>query len=176
MTNELTLSAAALRDAFDREFANAPATGAARGDDVLAIHCGGDPYGVRLAEVAGLHANLKIERVPSPIPELTGVAGLRGVLVPIYDLAALLGYSPCNGRWCLVARERSIGFAFDRFESHERLPPDAFSASDDAAGSRRVLVRGAVRVDHVIRPIIELAQAVELVRQRTRAGSSRQER
>ncbi|MGE3547439.1 MAG: chemotaxis protein CheW, partial [Kofleriaceae bacterium] len=164
MTDRLTITADELRRAFDRDFARAAGAPTA-GEDVLAIQCGGDPYAIRLAEVAGLHAHLTIEPVPSPVRELTGVAALRGALVPIYDLAALLGYPACNGRWSVVAGGRSMGFAFDRFESHARVPVDAFTAelTDHGRGTGsagntapRAHTRGAVRIHKLSRPLIEL--------------------
>jgi len=44
-----------------------------------------------MAEVSGLFADKKVTRLPSPVSELSGIAGLRGAVLPVYDLAMLLG-------------------------------------------------------------------------------------
>ena len=80
-----------LRDAFDRSFAQAPSTEAAAVENLLAIRVGAHPYALRMAEVSGLFADKKVTRLPSPVPEFSGIAGFRGVVLPVYDLAMLLG-------------------------------------------------------------------------------------
>ena len=80
-----------LRDAFDRSFAQAPSTEAAAVENLLAIRVGAHPYALRMAEVSGLFADKKVTRLPSPVSELSGIAGLRGAVLPVYDLAMLLG-------------------------------------------------------------------------------------
>ena len=92
-SNELEQKAAALRAAFDRSFAEAADAGRAPHLDFLAIRVAGDPYALRLSEVASLHVDSKRVRAPSLLPELSGLASFRGVLTPVYDLAALLGYA-----------------------------------------------------------------------------------
>ena len=68
-----------------------------RGEDFLAIRVGADPYTFRLSEIAGLHVGVKIVPVPSPAVQLLGMVAIRGMLAPIYDLAALLHYPPAVG-------------------------------------------------------------------------------
>ena len=51
----LSKTAASMREAFDRSFAEAPATAAARLIDFLTFVAGGDLYAITLADVAALH-------------------------------------------------------------------------------------------------------------------------
>jgi chemotaxis signal transduction protein len=161
-------SAAALRRLFDEDFAVAAAAKSARLEDLLAIRLGSDPYALRLSEIAGLHVGVKIVAVPSPHAQLLGIVGLRGTMVPIYDLAALLRYPPAaRPRWFILARmSQPVGFAFETFESHLRVP-EASSANGPVeganAGAAGQHTRGTVRAAGALRPIIRMASVVELI-------------
>ena len=93
---------AELRLAFDRSFAS-PAT-AATGDteDMLAIRIAGDSYALRMSEMSGLATGKKIALLPSRRPGVVGIASVRGNLLVVHSLSALLGYglhpSPCTWR------------------------------------------------------------------------------
>ena len=72
-------SAAVLRRLFDDSFAAAATVESARLEGLLAIRLGSDPYALRLSEIAGLHAGVKIVPVPSANAQLLGiVTGLIG--------------------------------------------------------------------------------------------------
>jgi purine-binding chemotaxis protein CheW len=161
-------TAATLRRVFDQSFAVATASKTERLEDLIAVRVGADPYAIRLAEIAGLHVALKIVPVPSPAVQLLGVAGLRGSMAPIYDLAALLRYSPAtNPRWIVLVRmPQPIGFAFDTFESHLQVPEADLADREGADGSRRETsqhLRGSLRAAGALRPIIHMASVVELL-------------
>ena len=54
---------------------------------------GGDPHALRINDIAGLYADMKITPCPSPVPAVARSSpAFRGEVVPVYDLAALLGY------------------------------------------------------------------------------------
>src|SRR5204863_3892405 len=90
----------ALRQNFDQSFARAAGGAQPSQLDFLAIVVAGDAYAIRLSEVQSLHADRKLVAAPSVLPELLGVCGFRGVLMPVYDLARLLGYGPGQAaRW-----------------------------------------------------------------------------
>src|SRR6202030_4383581 len=101
-TNEGT--AAALRCLFDSSFAAAASSTTGPLEDLLAICVEGDPYALRLSEIAGLYVDVKIVPVPGPIAQLLGIVSLRGKLAPVYDLAALLHYPlAVSPRWMILA-------------------------------------------------------------------------
>jgi purine-binding chemotaxis protein CheW len=131
-----------LRDAFDRSFAEPPRAGQDRYDHVLAIRVAGEPYAVRLHDVAGLHVGWPVTPLPGPSPELLGIAAFQGSLVPVYDLSALLGRTgPGTYRWIvLTAGTGPVAFAFDGLDGHLRVAPDLLATG---AGAGRPVVRWA---------------------------------
>jgi purine-binding chemotaxis protein CheW len=108
--------AAELRAAFDRGFAERPASTGAASIDVLKIRLAGEPYGALVAHVASIHVDLRLAPVPSPVAALLGVAAVRGAIVPVYDLRALVGVSAAEPpRWIVLAVDLVRGYAFDGF-------------------------------------------------------------
>jgi chemotaxis signal transduction protein len=165
----------ALREAFDRSFAEAAEAGGSQRSDFLAIKIAGDAYAVRLSEVASLHADCSPVTAPSLLPELLGIAGFRAVLTPIYDLGALLGYGVGRpAKWLMIARASlPIGFAFDGFDAHLRVPLDRITAEQAGAGAH---IRGAVRADGAPLPLLHLPSVVEGIARRIKALGPSQER
>lgn len=110
----------ALREQFDNAFALPHAPPAPGRINLLAVRVGGMPYALRLQDMRGLHANLRILALPSGAPEFMGVTSIRGQTVPVYDLAALLGMDPCPApRWMvLVQAGAPLALAFDVFDAH----------------------------------------------------------
>lgn len=109
--------AAELRAAFDRGFAEPPAEPTAAPIGVLKIRLAGEPYGVLVAQVASIHVDLQLAPVPSPVASLLGVAAVRGAIVPVFDLRALVGVSTANPpRWTVLATGLASGYAFDGFD------------------------------------------------------------
>jgi chemotaxis signal transduction protein len=165
----ITDRAAALRREFDESFARPLAGAAPRCDHVLAIQVAGRPYAIRLEEVAGLHTGWTVLPVPGPDADLLGVAGLRGVLVPVFDLASLLGLAGSERpRWTALATGPTpVAFAFDALDGHLQVPPDQAPADRRAGG----YVGGVVRVAGRAWTVLSLADLIAAVRARRTAGS-----
>lgn len=167
--------AAELRRAFDRAFAEAPAHVSTRVEDFLAIRVGPDPYAVRLAEISGLYADRRVTSLPSAVSELLGITGVRGAIVPVYDLRVLLGYPAGEeSRWLLVAAEKAVGLAFDTFDGHLRIPK-ATSAPEQPAQDTRPFIRGVLTMGHVSRPVVNVASLLEAIKRRARATPIQEE-
>jgi purine-binding chemotaxis protein CheW len=118
---------AALREAFDQAFAAPPPEAATAEDFLIALRLAETPFALRVAELAGFHPLPWCAPLPAAEPALLGLAGLRGRLVPIYDLSALLGLGamPREGGWvALVGQDEPLGFAFAEFEGPRRVPSD----------------------------------------------------
>jgi chemotaxis signal transduction protein len=162
-------TAAALRRLFDEGFSTPAASTAERVEGLFAIRVAGDPYALRLSQIAGLHVDLKIVPVPSPVAQLLGIVGIRGAMAPIYDLAALLNYPPAaSPRWIVFARApQRVGFAFETFESHLQVSQETLERGEGdvlGTGVNGVHVRGAVRAAGALRPIIHLDSVVAMLR------------
>lgn len=160
-------TAAALRHAFDQSFAEVRGTEAETLQSLLAIRIGGDPYAVRLWEVASLHTDRKVVPLPSRDPDLLGLVGFRGAMAPVYDLRTLFGYpgGPA-ARWLLVVRTPNlVGLAFDRFEAHIRATAENISSTEDGEEASPY-VRGVVRTADGVRPLIHIASLIEAIARR----------
>jgi len=162
-------SAAALRRAFDESFAVPPASKQEKLEGFLAIRVGADPYAVRLSEVSGLIADPRIVPVPSPMPQLLGIIGRRGVMATVYDLAVLLNYPAASGvRWMvLVGTTQSVGFAFESFEAHLQVPASSLgnvhepiAGADTPRGDMREMIRTA----GALRPVIDMPSLLRRLR------------
>jgi chemotaxis signal transduction protein len=161
-------TAAELRRHFDESFAAPAASMTQPLEDFLAIRVGSDPFAFRLSEIAGLHVGVKIVPVPSPAVPLLGIVGIRGMMAPIYDLAALLRYPPSvNPRWFVIARApQPVGFAFEAFESHLQVEPASLASGnhqDVGTGEAGRHLCGTVRAAGALRPIIHLASMLEMI-------------
>jgi chemotaxis signal transduction protein len=165
----MVATAAALRSAFDESFAVAAGSKLERLEGLLAIRVGGDPYVLRLSQITGLYADLKVVAVPSPVAQLLGIAGLRGMIFPVYDLAALLRYAPApSPRWMVLAGgSQPVGLAFEGFDAHVQVPEASLISDEDLAAKATVTrqhVRGNVRVAGTLRLIIQITSVVETIR------------
>lgn len=111
-----------LRREFDQAFAVDAREVVSEFEDFLRLRIEGRLYAFRLAELASLQAGLPVVGAQSAAPEFLGIAGLRGALVPVYDLHALLGHSPARGpRWLAITRGKDqVGLAFEEFDGHLR--------------------------------------------------------
>lgn len=152
-----------LRREFDSAFARAPERKDERTVDLLGITLFGAGYALRLADVAGLYASKKIARVPAARPGLLGIAGFRGAILPVYDLAALIGLpASVRPKWLAVAKTGDVAIAFESFDGHLRVPETAVAANDYKDGARRFVshltpsdegLRGVIDLDNALKPV-----------------------
>jgi chemotaxis signal transduction protein len=154
-----------LRTDFDRSFADPPRAEVAGHDDLLAVRAGGVRYALRLTQAAGLFPDRPVTRLPGPLPALLGVAGFRGAIVPVYDLAAVLGTrSTAAGsretgnvpRWLvLAAGNPPVALAFEALDGHLRMPRDEL-VEDSAGHGPHGCLRGMVPLPGGARPIVDV--------------------
>lgn len=170
-TTGLHATVRALRAEFDSGFAQAPQPPSASRQNMLTIHVCGERYALRLLDVRGLHADRRILALPSALPELLGVAGFRGQVIPVYDLGALLGHTAASTpRWLVLAQGREpLALAFESFDAHV-----AVAAEHIVDGAARLHVRGALRIGELLLPLIDMQSLVEDVQRR--AGLALQQR
>ena len=157
-----------LRADFDRSFAEPARQHDAEYAELLAVRAGGRPYALRLSQASGVHSDRPVTPLPGPQPALLGVAGFSGAIVPVYDLAALLGHPVPDRprRLVLAAGAPPLALAFHDLDGHVRVPPAAIVGEPGGDTGRGVL-RGMVPLPGGTRPIVDLLSARAVVHQLT---------
>lgn len=157
---------AKLRLDFDALFAAPPPEVAEDSVALISLRLSGAPYALRLEEVSGLHRDRKIVWVPGGAPTLKGLAGIRGKLVPIFDLAAILGHQGEEGRWVvLYGQEETMGFAFSVLEGYLTLPRTALARAEQSS----ILVTDVAKIGSIGYGIVSLPAVADTIRRNLRA-------
>jgi len=162
-----------LRRAFDQSFAEPVRVDTRETIDFISIRVAGDPYAIRMTEIAGLFADVRITSCPSPIAELRGIAGFRSTLTPVYDLAALLGCPMSSARWLTLVRGGALALAFDAFDGHFRVDPGAVASGQGSSASRHVH-EIARQADHAW-PVVDVPSVVATIKARATAAPYQKE-
>src|ERR1700694_1468677 len=90
---------AEMRRLFDESFSLASPEQQRAPEPMLAITLEGERFALRVHEIGGLALSKeKVVPVPTRVPELLGLTGIRGVVVPVFSLARLLGFDSEHGR------------------------------------------------------------------------------
>jgi chemotaxis signal transduction protein len=132
--------ASQLKQAFDRTFALPASLASPEVEDLLTIRVAGDPYAIRLLDIAEIVTERRVISVPAVTPDLLGLAGIRGGIVPVFGLSSILGYGPDPGspRWMILCgSEEPIALAFSDFEGYLRLPTSALHADENFRATRK---------------------------------------
>ena len=128
-----------LASAFDRSFAEPARDDRERRPLALTIIAGGSPYLLPLADVTFVARAPRIVALPNGSPLQLGIAGVRGNLVTVFSLTALLGQGPvASPEW--IAVTRGIAIAFDALEGQvdlEGTPPNLLAIDDLLARVQR---------------------------------------
>lgn len=161
--------AAALREAFDRSFAELPAEAPPEHEDLMTIRVAGHPYIIRLRDITGIVAMRPIVPVPTAAPGLLGLAGIRGEIVPVFGLSSILGHAePADApSWMvLCGTNEPIALAFSEAESYLRLPKAALHAARDPQTSHEY-VNEIVTTATGVRAVIGIPRVVAAIRKRS---------
>lgn len=157
-----------LRDSFDSSFSRPPPAQQDPGEALLRLRVGGTSLAVRLGDLSGLHLLPRLVRLPGAGASLLGLTGLRGQLIAVHDLAALLGLpSGETPGWLLLAGgARRVGLAATGFEGQlratsEQRRVDTASSPHPLLATRVLLPGGALLpvldVDALVRQLLEEA-------------------
>jgi chemotaxis signal transduction protein len=128
-----------------------------RAQGFLEVRIGGERFGLPLSQVEHVADLGEVLSVPSRVRAMRGVTSLRGRLVPLLHLGALLSGSepPARrGRTLVVARvgERRVALEVDEADAVRReaivAPPESRAAP---------WARGVVRRDDGLVPILDLS-------------------
>jgi len=136
----------------------------AQADLILMFEAGGQTLAIATDQVAEVVAAPRITRVPQAPPSLQGVANLRGRVVPILSVEALLGGSvgPSTSRVIVLSGDNPVGLAVDRISSLRSAARGEAAPSGEGlaalvetdAGPIRLLQRGPLLAAafHGLRP------------------------
>jgi len=164
-----------MRRLFDESFASPVQERVTTSEQMLAIRIEGERFALRLSEINGVAVNRdKIFPVPSRFPELLGLTGSRGTVVPVFSLAALLGLTSDRGepRWVAFCggKQAPIALAFDEMEHHfEVLASEIYPRETEPA---RGYVNETVRDTDGFRGVVSIRPLVDYLKARG-AGSPR---
>lgn len=123
---------------------------AASATQVLTFEAGGQSLAIATAEVSEVVSAPQITRVPQAPRGLQGLANLRGKVVPILSVEALLGGASGGGapaRVIVLSGEEPVGLAVDRVSAMQEVSRTEEAGDDLAelvkteAGSARLLQR-----------------------------------
>lgn len=146
-----------MRQDFDARFAEPEAVPPVPGADMLAITLCDRPHVIRLGEISGVYAARPMASLPGASPVLLGLMGIRGALIPVYSLSALLGLDGTRTpRWIVMRRASpAVGFGVDSVQGILRAADSALVP--DAAA--RPPLAGVVRLGDHLRPLVSLVHA-----------------
>lgn len=156
-----------MQRSFDQSFARALVGEAESLARMIMIRLAGEPFLIRADQITGLVKAKRIVSLPSRIPELLGLAGIRGTLLPVFDLTAFLeprarGSTPA---WlALAGRDLPIALAFDEFEGQVELARASLYA-DESTPRRHVQL--LARIGSSVQPVIDIPSILEVIRKRT---------
>lgn len=107
----------------------------------LVVVLGGGEFCLPAAATREVVAWIEPRRIPSPNPRMLGIVPMRGALVPIYDLAGMLGLPTGRGKIVLLDDgEETIGLAVDGVGDLVRVDEAAFRPAPTASA----LIDGAL--------------------------------
>lgn len=163
-----------LRAAFDQMFVSPPVRQAAV-EHLLAVQVGGKPFAIGTNQITGLSRVRRIVPLPSRLSEMLGIANIRGMIIPVFNLAAFLGLESRGEdvQWLgLVKTEETIAFGFEQFERQVEVAAGAICCeqdSGDAEGGRLL-----ARLDTGVRPVLDILRyAREIQNKAGLAGPAR---
>jgi chemotaxis signal transduction protein len=167
--------AAELRASFDAAFARPAARERAAARSLLvAISVAGEPYALRSLDIRGLEAPRRVTPAPGGAEGLLGLAGVRGTVVPIYDLAALVGRdagTDADEAWIALLETPGGALVGVAFGSLDGTIAGTAAASSDVASGEDGLVAAVVGQGASARPLLSGPALVAEIRRRAGIGS-----
>ena len=122
----------------------------------LVVRVGGDRYGLPIGEVVEVVDDAATEPVPGGIPAVLGVARIRGRMVPVVHLGALLtdcAPSERERRTVVVTRCGAGRVAFEVDDADAVVRDVAIPVSQDG---KAPWASGVVRHDEALIPILDM--------------------
>lgn len=155
-----------LREEFDKVFASPANPSLGQTNNLLAVRVAGIPYAIRMREIAGLYSKRKVVPLPSPSRALLGIAGVRGEIIPVYSLAALLGHPQDQEqtKWiALCGSGETAGLAFSQIEGYFPIDLADIHEANEAVGGR-VHVREVAQFGGIVRAVLDVPSVLETIK------------
>ncbi len=154
--------AAQLRREFDAAFAQKATYATAETEALLAIRIGAEPFALRVPELANIARCGKVVPIPSGSAALMGLAGIKGAIVPVYSLPALLNLPQTGAmHWlALCGKKNPIALAFSEFEHYFSAGRTAFCAAEAATNGH---IREIVQSDDGVRSIVDIPSILKTI-------------
>jgi purine-binding chemotaxis protein CheW len=135
---------------------------------VVAFRLGGELHACDVALVEEVVSRRAVHPLPDVPDHLVGMLSLRGELLPVLDVAPLLGLVRDATRPPVVivceTREGRVGVAAEGVDEVVDVPADAVRPAPHGAAEREGYVAGVARLDGALVNLIDLA---EMLRDRT---------
>lgn len=165
MTSMRPTALAEMRAAFDARFAEAAARGRAAVERLILIGADEARAAARVRELGGIVAAPVVTRVPDGAPFLLGLTGVRGRVVPVFDLHALvLGPSPpCGPTYlAIIARPEPLALFFRGPITSVDVPRGEVDEVGSLVGGEGHLA-GAARVDGQLVRILDVPSIAAVI-------------
>jgi chemotaxis signal transduction protein len=161
----------ALRRSFDGGFAAPRSPPEVLDQRYLTIQVETLACALPLGQVAGVLRTPPLVQLPTTAPGLVGLAAVRGVLVAVFSLGAVLGLRRrrAPGAWiALCAAAPSVALTFDQLEGQLATSRDRIARQ--AGGSSAVVVEQVFET--TVRSVIDLDLVLKTIRGRGAPGSN----
>jgi len=171
----------ALRREFDESFAQPMSQDLTAQVKLLIVQAGDGHFALRLGDALGLHACPKLVSLPTARPGLLGLAGIRGQLIVVYRLSAILGVTQVATapRWLLLPRsDEKLALGLDGILSYVNAPAVAIcpaTSSSSSSSSAQGFCPQVWSADGVSRPVLDINAVVAAIRRDAAAPLSEKE-
>jgi len=155
-----------LRESFDRSFALPVSSASDAFVGMLAIRVGRGQYAIRIADLADVQGACKAVSLPGARREMIGLAGIRGRLVAVYSLAALLGHGDTKAwNWLAMCSSpgQSLALAFDDLEGYVQASKADLYTTAQVDGTR-AHVSEVLRSGNVTRLVVSTSSIIAMLR------------
>lgn len=156
-----------MRRDFDASFAEPATSERPHAEQLVKLRVARGTVALRVGELTALQSGRRIVPVPGGPPELLGLAATRGVALPAYDLAALLGLGRGQRSWrwlAICGGAAPVGLVFEELVGHLSVPRDAFVPMGEGASQPHV--RELLQLPSGFLPVVDLASLLGTLRQR----------
>ncbi len=171
LASDLGQAAAELRLAFDQSFARPPLQQRDGSEGLLVFGVAGDSYGMRVRELSGMVMPRKVVWLPTSCRDLLGIVAIRGAIVPVYSVAALLSYQQeDDARWLVTGGTgEPVGLAFSDFEGWLSVTRTESYVSGQTGVARECISEVARDGDRPL-PIVSIPKIIDGIMARAASG------